>query len=76
MFLESKLEKFLTKRVIVFTVILGVADVVCINDKWFALCGLIIGATVSVMIQFVNISLILSPMAPSSPLPALSRIPS
>lgn len=46
---KSKLEKFILKRALIVFIILTIIDIVFINGKWFAFCGLLIGGLLSIL---------------------------
>jgi len=59
MILESKLEKFLAKRVVIYTLILIVMDFIILKNKWVSLIGLIIGAALSIL-KFSSYAMVFS----------------
>lgn len=47
--LNSKLERFIAKRVLIFLLILSILDIVFIDQRWIALAGLLIGGVMSLL---------------------------
>jgi hypothetical protein len=47
--IKSRLERFIAKRVIIYILLLSIIDVIMLENKWFVLIGLIVGALLSVV---------------------------
>lgn len=47
--IESKLERFITKRVLIGMILLSIIDMVMFENRWLVLVGLIVGSMLSIV---------------------------
>lgn len=57
--LNTKLERFIAKRSLIFFVILAILDIVLFKNRWYVLIGLLIGGIFSIS-KFSSYSLVFS----------------
>lgn len=46
--IKSKLERFITKRVLICMILLSIIDIILLENRWFVLVGLIVGTILSI----------------------------